>query len=169
MSEKNRSSASAPVKSPGSVQVTMSSRLVGELDITPIVQKVERTNAGETYHLSSGARVVGLPCSIERGFVLIFLQGLVILPQKLVQHNRNDNIMRLVRSFWVEHLIYDKLASPNLPPIISHYYSERLMKERFNRVELEVKLYGDAIAKGGLALSTIESGKLGQRDRHPGV
>jgi len=87
---------------------------------------------------------------------------MVILPQKLVQHNCHDDIMRLVESYWVEHLIYDKLMNPNLAPILSHYYAERLMTERHDRAELEVKLYGDAIAKAGLALSSIESGKLDQ-------
>ena len=81
-----------------------------------------------------------------------------------MQHICNDDIKRLVRSYWVEHLIYDKLVSPNLSPAVSHYYSERLLRERYDRAELEVKLYGDAIAKGGLPLSTIESGKPHKRE-----
>lgn len=142
MSVKNYYSTSTPPARSSGVQLKKKADLRWDLDLdtTPNVQKMEHTNAGSVFHLSSGARV-----------------GMVILPRKLVQHNRNDDVMRLVGSYWIEHLIYDRLVHPNLPPILSHYYSERLMKERYHRAELEVKLYGDAIAKAGLALSAIES------------
>ncbi len=147
MSEKNYySTPTIPAKSSGNVQLKKKADMRWDLDleVTPNVQKMEHTSAGSVFHLSSGARAVGHPCPLLKGILfIIILQGMVILPQKLVEHNRNDDVMRLVGS-------------------LSHYYSERLMKERYDRAELEVKLYGDAIAKAGLALSAIQSGKLGQ-------
>jgi hypothetical protein len=159
------STSTIPAKSSGNVQLKKKADMRWDLnfEVTPNVQKMEHTSAGSVYHLSSSARAVGRPCPLLKGILfIIILQGMVILPQKLVEHNRNDNVMRLVGSYWIEHLIYDRLVHLNLPPILSHYYSEGLMKEHYDRAELEVKLYGDAIAKAGLALSAIQSGKLGQ-------
>jgi hypothetical protein len=63
----------------------------------------------------------------------------------------------------VEQLIIDKLLDPaTISPIVQHYYSQRFIKERYDRARLEVRLYGDAIARGGLNL--IESSKLGRSD-----
>jgi hypothetical protein len=59
-------------------------------------------------------------------------------------------------------LIEDKLLGLDVAPILLQYYSQRLMKRRYERAQLEVKLYGDAIAKGGLHI--LESGKPNRCD-----
>jgi hypothetical protein len=89
-------------------------------------------------------------------------QSIVIVPGPLVKNHHKDDVMRLVKVYWTEHLIEEKLLQPTSTPILLRYYSERLMEERYNRAKMEVKLYGDAIARDGLPL--IESGEFSHYD-----
>jgi hypothetical protein len=75
----------------------------------------------------------------------------IIVPQKLIENNKKEDVLRLVKALWNEHLIENKLQS-NSHPTLQRYYSQQLMKERYQRAQLEIKLYGDAIAKDGLRL-----------------
>ena len=75
-----------------------------------------------------------------------------------MNNHHKDDIMRLVKAYWTEHLIKEKLLQSTCTPILLRFYSERLMEERYNRAKMEVKLYGDAIARDGLPL--IESGEF---------
>ena len=84
------------------------------------------------------------------------------MPQFFINHNRKDEVTRLVKAYWIEQLIINKLLDPATSTIIQCYYSERLVKERYERAQLEVKLYGDAIAKGGLDL--VDSCKFSNCD-----
>ena len=86
-------------------------------------------------------------------------QCTIIVPKKLVENNSKDTVSQLVKAGWTEQLLEVQLCQPaNSPSILLHYYTERLMETRYHRAQLELKLYGDVIAKDGLPL--IDLGPL---------
>jgi hypothetical protein len=134
----------------------------GQVPDTPPDFRVDRTLAGEHFYLSS-SRDVGHWASPDKQTILItFLQFSTVVPQEFVDWNHRGDVLQLVKAYWIEHLIEDKLLSSNSTPTLLRYYSQRLMKRRYERAQLEVKLYGDAIAKDGLHI--LESGKPNRCD-----
>ena len=74
------------------------------------------------------------------------------MPQFFINHNRKNEVTQLVKAYWIEQLIINKLLDPATSTIIQCYYSKQLVKEWYKCTQLEVKLYGDTITKGGLDL-----------------
>jgi hypothetical protein len=78
-------------------------------------------------------------------------QSDVVVPHCLAKNVQDKDFVRLLEAQRVEQLLIEAIISAN-SIILGQYYSQLLMAHRLQRAELEVELYGQAIAEDGLCL-----------------